>query len=110
MTFGYSGPHERSHQDRAGHFLQAVPTSDRQAEGPTSTDSNRRFAAAASADCSFRLPQTRESQFYLSTLERGERNKRALKLPSQKWLSKVVSTQRVAAMIKEFCGLDVSSG
>ncbi|MFN9592032.1 MAG: IS256 family transposase [Pirellulaceae bacterium] len=55
------------------------------------------------------IPQTRDSQFYPSTLERGERSERALKLALAEMYVQGVSTRKVAAITKELCGLDVSS-
>ncbi len=55
------------------------------------------------------IPQTRDSQFYPSTLERGERSERALKLALAEMVVQGVSTRKVAAITKELCGLDVSS-
>ncbi len=56
-----------------------------------------------------RVPQTRDSQFYPSALERGERSERALKLAVAEMYVQGVSTRKVAAITKELCGLDVTS-
>jgi putative transposase len=55
------------------------------------------------------VPQTRDSQFYPSALERGERSERALKLAIAEMYVQGVSTRKVAAITAELCGLDVSS-
>ncbi|MFM8172131.1 MAG: transposase, partial [Pirellulaceae bacterium] len=49
------------------------------------------------------MPQTRDSQFYPSTLERGERCERALKLALAEMYVQGVSTRKVAAITKELC-------
>jgi transposase-like protein len=56
-----------------------------------------------------RVPQTRDSQFYPSALERGERSERALKLAVAEMYVQGVSTRKVATITKELCGLDVTS-
>lgn len=55
------------------------------------------------------VPQTRDSQFYPSALQRGERSERALKLAIAEMYVQGVSTRKVAAITAELCGLDVSS-
>lgn len=56
-----------------------------------------------------RVPQTRDSQFYPSALERGERSERALKLAIAEMYVQGVSTRKVAKITAELCGLDVTS-
>jgi transposase-like protein len=58
---------------------------------------------------SLQVPQTRGVEFYPSTLERGERSERALKLAIAEMYVQGVSTRKVAEITKELCGLDVSS-
>jgi len=55
------------------------------------------------------VPQTRGVEFYPSSLERGERSERALKLAVAEMYVQGVSTRKVAAITQELCGLDVSS-
>jgi len=55
------------------------------------------------------VPQTRDSDFYPSALERGERSERALKLAVAEMYVQGVSTRKVAKITSELCGLDVSS-
>jgi len=55
------------------------------------------------------VPQTRDSQFYPSALERGERSERALKLAIAEMYVQGVSTRKVAKITVELCGLDVTS-
>jgi putative transposase len=56
-----------------------------------------------------RVPQTRDSEFYPSALERGERSERALKLAVAEMYVQGVSTRKVAKITAELCGLEVSS-
>ena len=60
-------------------------------------------------ELNLRVPQTRDSQFYPSALERGERSERALKLAIAEMYVQGVSTRKVAAITAELCGLDVTS-
>ena len=55
------------------------------------------------------VPQARGIEFYPSTLERGERSERALKLAVAEMYVQGVSTRKVAAITQELCGLDISS-
>lgn len=56
------------------------------------------------------VPQARDVEFYPSSLERGERSERALKLAVAEMYVQGVSTRKVAEITQELCGLDVSSG
>ena len=58
---------------------------------------------------SLKVPQTRDVEFYPSSLERGERSERALKLAVAEMYVQGVSTRKVAEITQELCGLDVSS-
>ncbi len=55
------------------------------------------------------VPQTRDCEFYPSTLERGERSERALKLALAEMYVQGVSTRKVQKVTQKLCGLDVSS-
>ncbi len=55
------------------------------------------------------VPQARDIEFYPSTLERGERSERALKLALAEMYVQGVSTRKVQKITQELCGLDVSS-
>jgi transposase-like protein len=55
------------------------------------------------------VPQTRGVEFYPSALERGERSERALKLAIAEMYVQGVSTRKVAAVMQQLCGTEVSS-
>ena len=55
------------------------------------------------------VPQTRGVEFYPSTLEKGVRSERALKLAIAEMYVQGVSTRKVAAITEQLCGLDVTS-
>lgn len=55
------------------------------------------------------VPQVRDGGFYPSTLERGIRSERALKLALAEMYVTGVSTRKVARITEELCGFDVSS-
>lgn len=57
----------------------------------------------------FQVPQARGASFYPSALERGVRSERALKLAIAEMYVQGVSTRKVTEVMKELCGLDVSS-
>ena len=55
------------------------------------------------------VPQTRGVEFYPSALEKGQRSERALKLAIAEMYVQGVTTRKVAAVMKELCGLEVTS-
>jgi len=55
------------------------------------------------------VPQARGVPFYPSSLERGQRSERALKLAIAEMYLQGVSTRKVTAVMEEMCGLDVTS-
>jgi putative transposase len=55
------------------------------------------------------IPQTRDSAFYPSSLEKGLRSERALKLALAEMYVQGVSTRKVAKITEELCGLEISS-
>ncbi|MEM6709913.1 MAG: IS256 family transposase, partial [Pseudomonadota bacterium] len=55
------------------------------------------------------VPQTRDSQFYPKSLEKGLRSERALLVSIAEMYVQGVSTRRVKKVVEELCGLEVSS-
>jgi putative transposase len=55
------------------------------------------------------IPQTRDSQFYPSCLERGMRSERALKLAVAEMYFQGVLMRKVAAIMQELCGFELTS-
>jgi transposase-like protein len=60
-------------------------------------------------DLELAVPQTRDVPFYPSSLERGQRSERALKLALAEMYLQGVSTRKVTAVMEELCGFDVTS-
>ena len=56
-----------------------------------------------------KVPQTRDSEFYPQSLERGLRSERALLLAIAEMYVQGVSTRRVKKIVEELCGTDISS-
>lgn len=56
-----------------------------------------------------RVPQTRGVPFYPSSLEKGQRSERALKLAIAEMYVQGVTTRKVTAVMEALCGLDVTS-
>ena len=56
-----------------------------------------------------KVPQVRGGDFYPSSLEKGIRSERALKLALAEMYVQGVSTRKVAAITEELCGFAVSS-
>ncbi len=55
------------------------------------------------------VPQVRNGEFYPSSLERGLRSERALKIAVAEMYVQGVSTRRVAAVVEKLCGTQISS-
>ncbi|MCP4001575.1 MAG: IS256 family transposase, partial [Gammaproteobacteria bacterium] len=58
---------------------------------------------------SLQIPQTRDTDFYPASLERGIRSERALKLALAEMYVQGVSTRKVARITEELCGFEISS-
>jgi len=58
---------------------------------------------------SLKIPQTRDSEFYPSCLERGMRSERALKIAVAEMYFQGVSTRNVRAVMESLCGFDLTS-
>jgi transposase-like protein len=58
---------------------------------------------------SLQVPQTRDTDFYPASLERGIRSERALKLALAEMYVQGVSTRKVARITEELCGFEISS-
>lgn len=57
----------------------------------------------------FDVPQVRDGSFYPSSLEKGIRSERALKLALAEMYVQGVSTRKVAKITEQLCGFEVSS-
>jgi transposase-like protein len=55
------------------------------------------------------VPQVRNGDFYPSSLEKGLRSERALKIAGAEMYVQGVSTRRVAAIVEKLCGAEISS-
>ena len=55
------------------------------------------------------IPQTRGTEFYPQSLERGLRSERSLKLALAEMYVQGVSTRKVAKVTEELCGFEISS-
>jgi transposase-like protein len=88
-----AGPYERS-QARKGHANGYKPKTVDTRMGRVTVD----------------VPQVRgDVQFYPSSLEKGCRSERALKLAIAEMYVKGISTRRVNGVLEKMCGLDISS-
>lgn len=57
----------------------------------------------------FDIPQVREENFYPQSLEKEQRNERALKLALAEMYIQGISTRRVKAITEQLCGFEVFS-
>lgn len=60
-------------------------------------------------ELNLRVPQTRDSNFYPSALERGVRSERALTLTLAEMYVNGVSTRKVSGILKTMCDTEISS-
>ena len=60
-------------------------------------------------ELSLHVPQVRDSGFYPTSLEKGMRSERALKLALAEMYVQGVSTRKVQRIVEELCGCEVSS-
>jgi transposase-like protein len=60
-------------------------------------------------ELTFAVPQVRDGGFYPSSLDKGIRSERALKLALAEMYVQGVSTRRVAQITEQLCGFEVSS-
>jgi transposase-like protein len=60
-------------------------------------------------ELSLKVSQTRDSEFYPRSLEKGLRSERALLLSIAEMYVQGVSTRRVKRIVEELCGMEVSS-
>jgi transposase-like protein len=86
------GPYERS-EDRQGYANGYKPKTVKTRVG----------------ELTFAVPQVRDGGFYPSSLEKGLRSERALKLALAEMYVQGVSTRRVAKITEQLCGFEVSS-
>jgi len=91
------------------HYLQAAPYERSEGRRSQANGFKPKTVNSRLGKLQLQVPQTRDSQFYPSTLERGERSERALKLALAEMYVQGVSTRKVAAITQELCGLEVSS-
>jgi transposase-like protein len=86
------GPYERS-EDRQGYANGYKPKTVKTRVG----------------ELTFAIPQVRDGGFYPSSLEKGIRSERALKLALAEMYVQGVSTRRVAQITEQLCGFEVTS-
>jgi transposase-like protein len=86
------GPYERSN-DRKGYANGFKPKTVQTRVGALDLD----------------VPQVRDSSFYPSSLEKGLRSERALKIALAEMYVQGVSTRKVAKITEQLCGFEVTS-
>ena len=75
----------------------------------TPTDTNRKPSRPGSELLSWTFPQVRDGSFYPSSLEKGLRSERALKIALAEMYVPGVSTRKVAKITEQLCGFEVTS-
>ena len=65
--------------------------------------------ATTHGNITFDIPQVRDGAFYPSTIEKGMRSERALKIALAEMYVQGVSTRKVKAITEKLCGIEISS-
>lgn len=94
---------ERSKALNAGHYERSAERRD-YANGYKPKTLNTRMGSMT-----LNIPQTRNSDFYPSCLEKGLRSERALNCAIAQMYIEGVSTRKVESILKELCGLEISA-
>ena len=92
-----------------GRYLQADPyqrTPDRQSYA---NGFKPKTIKTTAGEIMLAIPQTRDSRFYPSSLERGLRSERALKIALVEMYIQGVSTRKVTKITEQLCGFEVTS-
>ena len=92
-----------------GRYLQAEPyqrTPDRQSYA---NGFKPKAIKTTAGEIMLAIPQTRDSRFYPSSLERGLRSERALKIALAEMYIQGVSTRKVTKITEQLCGFEVTS-
>jgi len=92
-----------------GRYLQADPyqrTPDRQSYA---NGFKPKTIKTTAGEIMLAIPQTRDSRFYPSSLERGLRSERALKIALAEMYIQGVSTRKVTKITEQLCGFEVTS-
>ena len=94
-------------------YLQAAPYERSDSRRGYANGFKSKSVSTRVGEIEFAVPQVRDSidgeRFYPSSLERGVRSERALKLAVAEMYVQGVSTRKVAAITEQLCGFEVSS-
>jgi putative transposase len=99
---------EAMHVER-GRYLQAEPYERTPERKDYANGFKPKTVKTTMGALDLRIPQTRDSEFYPSFLEKGIRSERALKLALAEMYVQGVSTRNVTAILEQLCGCEVSS-
>lgn len=91
------------------HYLNATPYQRTEERRSYANGFKDKTVSSRIGKLELRVPQTRDSEFYPSALERGERSERAFKLAIAEMYVQGVSTRKVAKITEELCGTEVTS-
>ena len=90
-------------------YLNAKPYERTEARATYANGFKPRAIKTRIGELNLSVPQTRDSKFYPSSLERGMRSERALKLALAQMYVEGVSTRKIAKITEELCGFEISS-
>jgi transposase-like protein len=91
------------------HVLEAQPYERSERRRGHANGYKSKTVATRLGEITFDVPQTRGVDFYPSALEKGVRSERALKVAIAEMYVHGVSTRKVTEVMREMCGLEVSS-
>ncbi len=107
-TEGFEGMAEAMRLERSQH-LGAGPWERAQERQGYANGYKPKQVSSRIGRLSLQVPQTRDTDFYPASLERGLRSERALKLALAEMYVQGVSTRKVARVTEELCGFEISS-
>ncbi len=92
-----------------GRYLQAEPYQRTPARQSYANGFKQKAIKTTAGEIMLAIPQTRDSRFYPSSLERGLRSERALKIALAEMYIQGVSTRKVTKITEQLCGFEVTS-
>lgn len=91
------------------HALQAEPYERSEARRGYANGFKDKTLQTRLGELQLKVPKVRGMEFYPQSLEKGSRSERALKLAIAEMYLKGVSTRKVDSILKELCGMEISS-
>ncbi len=109
LAFTVQGLINEAMQAQRSDYLQAEPYERSEYRQDYANGFKPKTLHTRLGDLSLRVPQTRNSEFYPSAIEKGLRSERALFGAIAEMYIQGVSTRKVSAILEKLCGCQISS-